>query len=80
MLLLAADRGTLLLVEWAAEGRIQDCLGASEKPDVSIFGFPFLTDLVRGRLGSMELTVRGRTLGGAGRRAARHRDGGGAPG
>lgn len=58
-LLLVADRATLVLVERAAAGRIQDCLGASERPGVNMSGFPFLVDLARGRLDSMELTAKG---------------------
>lgn len=56
--LVVLDRGAELVVERMVAGKVQDCLGTPERPDVEIGGFPLLPELVRGRLGSMTLTAR----------------------
>lgn len=57
-LLVGLDRGAEAFVERTVAGRLQDCLGTPQKPDVEIAGFPLLPDLVRGRLDRMDLTAR----------------------
>lgn len=59
VVLIGVDRAALAVVERTVAGRLQDCLGTTEKPSVRISGFPILTDLVRGRISAMELTARG---------------------
>lgn len=58
VLLLVADRGT----DWAAEcllaGELQQSANLGEAPDVDITGFPFLTQLARGRYRPIQVDVR----------------------
>lgn len=54
-LLVAADRIGVLLAEDAVATTVQDSQHLSQKPDVDITGFPFLTQLVAGKFGKVTL-------------------------
>lgn len=56
--LVALDRGAEAVVEHVVAGKVQDCLGTPDKPDVEISGWPLLPDLVRGRIDHLEMTAR----------------------
>jgi hypothetical protein len=55
--LVALDRGAEIVVEHVVAGKVQDCLGTPDKPDVEISGWPLLPDLVRGRLDHLSMTA-----------------------
>jgi LmeA-like phospholipid-binding len=50
VLALVADRGGQLAAERVVAGRIKTTLSSSARPNVDLGGFPFLTELVRGKL------------------------------
>lgn len=50
VLALVADRGGQLAVERVAAGRIKTTLSTPDRPNVDLGGFPFLTELMRGRI------------------------------
>ncbi|MET9895834.1 DUF2993 domain-containing protein [Streptomyces sp. NPDC006465] len=52
-----ADRWALLYAEHRAADRLKDQLHLTAAPEVDIGGFPFLTQLARGRLDSLKVTV-----------------------
>ncbi|MER5379505.1 DUF2993 domain-containing protein [Streptomyces sp. NPDC002688] len=52
-----ADRWALLYAEHRAADRVKDQLHLTAAPEVEIGGFPFLTQLARGRLDSLKVTV-----------------------
>ncbi|MFD9461330.1 DUF2993 domain-containing protein [Streptomyces sp. NPDC060027] len=52
-----ADRWALLYAEHRAADRVKDQLRLTAAPEVEIGGFPFLTQLARGRLDSVKVTV-----------------------
>jgi hypothetical protein len=56
-LLVALDRVAVLAAERVVATRIQTDQSLPERPDVSIGGFPFLTQAIAGRYGSVTLTV-----------------------
>src|SRR3954453_23691409 len=58
-LLVVADRVALAAAEHVVAGRIQDDQGLSERPDVTIHGFPFLTQALAGRYDEVTLHVQG---------------------
>ncbi|MEZ0094591.1 DUF2993 domain-containing protein [Streptacidiphilus sp. EB129] len=59
-LFVAADRVAVNLAEGEVASRVQSSEGLSQKPSVSIAGFPFLTQLIGSKLD--ELTVKAGTL------------------
>jgi hypothetical protein len=63
-LLLAADFGTRLLAEsWVSRG-MKSALDLSERPDVTVGGFPFIPHLLAGSFPSVKATGRDLTTGG----------------
>ncbi|HET6908716.1 MAG TPA: DUF2993 domain-containing protein [Mycobacteriales bacterium] len=56
-LLVVADRVAVVAADRIVAERIQTDQGLQERPDVSIGGFPFLTQAIGGRYGSVTLTV-----------------------
>lgn len=56
-LLVALDRVAVLAAERVVATRIQTDQSLPERPDVSIGGFPFLTQAIAGRYGSVTLTL-----------------------
>ncbi|WP_229881764.1 LmeA family phospholipid-binding protein [Streptomyces alanosinicus] len=56
-LLVLADRWALLYAEHKAAQRLKDSMHLAAAPEVSIGGFPFLTQLVNRRLDSVRVTV-----------------------
>src|SRR3954453_5389351 len=58
-LLVVADRVALAAAEHVVAGRIQDDQGLSDRPDVTIHGFPFLTQALAGRYDEVTVHVRG---------------------
>ncbi|HMC67850.1 MAG TPA: DUF2993 domain-containing protein, partial [Mycobacteriales bacterium] len=54
-----ADRVALAAAEHVVAGRIQTDQGLSERPDVTIHGFPFLTQALGGRYDRVTVHVRG---------------------
>jgi len=58
-LLVIADRVALATAEHVVAGRIQTDQGLSERPDVTIHGFPFLTQALAGRYDQVTVHVRG---------------------
>jgi hypothetical protein len=62
-LFLAADFGTRLLADsWVSRG-MKSALDFSERPDVSVGGFPFIPHLLAGSFPSVKVTGRGLTTG-----------------
>jgi len=58
-LLVVADRVALVAAEHVVAGRIQTDQGLAERPDVTIHGFPFLTQALAGRYDQVNVHVRG---------------------
>ena len=58
-LLVVADRVAVATAEHVVAGRIQTDQGLSERPDVTIHGFPFLTQALAGRYDRVTLHVQG---------------------
>lgn len=58
-LLLVVDRGGAYLAGRLAAARLQDSAGLATRPDVSVTGFPFLTQLLRGRYQRIEVVASG---------------------
>ncbi|OLZ69051.1 hypothetical protein AV521_19585 [Streptomyces sp. IMTB 2501] len=56
-LVVLADRWALLYAEHKASQRIKDSMHLAAAPEVSIGGFPFLTQVAAGRLDSVRITV-----------------------
>ncbi|MFE2043633.1 DUF2993 domain-containing protein [Streptomyces sp. NPDC059477] len=56
-LFVAADRLAVNFAEGEAAGRLQSTEGLAQKPDVSIKGFPFLTQLIGGTLDDVEVGI-----------------------
>ncbi|MFE4669447.1 DUF2993 domain-containing protein [Streptomyces sp. NPDC056716] len=56
-LFVAVDRLAVNFAEGEAAGRLQSTEGLAQKPDVSIKGFPFLTQLVGGTLDDVEVGI-----------------------
>ena len=65
-LLLAADRVSLAVADTAAGVTLQRSQGLAARPDVSIDGFPFLTQLVAGSFDTIHVTAKNLTVGRAG--------------
>ncbi len=57
LLLVGLDRGAETLIERVVAGKIEDCLGTPDRPEVEVTGFPLLPGLVRGRLDGMTMTA-----------------------
>jgi hypothetical protein len=57
VLLVAADRVALYITQGEVASRARDTLGLAEEPDVSIKGFPFLTQVATQRLDEVTLGV-----------------------
>jgi len=62
-LALAADRAAALAAEHVAATQVQSRLALADKPDVSVDGFPFLTQVLRGRLTQVRVTAQDVPLG-----------------
>jgi len=62
-LFVAADRIALHFAESEAADKAQQTQGLSEKPDVSIEGFPFLTQVASKKLDDVKVTANGITAG-----------------
>jgi hypothetical protein len=62
-LFVAADRIAVHFAESEAADKAQQTQGLSEKPDVSIKGFPFLTQVMGQKLDDVEVTADGITAG-----------------
>jgi hypothetical protein len=58
LLLLALDRGGKAVAERLVADRVQQDQGLASRPGVTIAGFPFLTQVVRGRYDRVDVTVR----------------------
>jgi hypothetical protein len=56
-LLVVADRAALLVAENQISSRVEKSQGLASHPDVSIKGFPFLTQVVRGRYKQVDVTI-----------------------
>ncbi len=67
MLLVGADRVALLIAERQAATEVQNSQGLSEKPSVSISGFPFLTQFLGGRFERVTAHIAGLMVGEQGR-------------
>ena len=65
-LLVAADRVSLAVADTAAGVTLQRSQGLAARPDVSIDGFPFLTQLVAGSFDTIHVTAKNLTVGRAG--------------
>lgn len=65
VLLVAADRVSLVLAERAVATQLQASGSLSSRPQVSVRGFPFLTQAFSGRYDDVELTATSVTAGGA---------------
>lgn len=59
VLLIAADRIAKVVVQHQAAGRIQDEYNLSERPDVNVHGFPFLTQVLRRELTKVDVDAAG---------------------
>lgn len=59
VLAVAADRVTQQVAANQVADRVQQAEHLSVRPDVTIHGFPFLTQAIRGRYGDVEAQVRG---------------------
>jgi hypothetical protein len=55
-LLVGADRLGLLLAEHVAQNKLANYTEAGTKPQVSVHGFPFLTQAIRGKYSDIEVT------------------------
>lgn len=55
-LAVAVDRIAVVVAESAVARTVQNSQNLAQKPDVSIAGFPFLTQVARGKFGKIELT------------------------
>jgi hypothetical protein len=64
ILLLALDRVGVLIADQQIAKRVQNAQDLPSRPDVSIKGFPFLTQVFSGHYGQMNVTVRGVTRNG----------------
>jgi hypothetical protein len=64
VLLIAADRIAVVIASRAVASKLQDTGELSVRPDVSFGGFPFLTQVVRGRYSSVEVRASDVTAGG----------------
>jgi hypothetical protein len=64
ILLLALDRVGLLIADQQIAKRVQNAQDLTSRPDVSIKGFPFLTQVFSGHYGQMDVTVRNFTRNG----------------
>lgn len=62
ILLIAVDRIAKLVVQHQAAGRIQDVYHLSERPDVTVRGFPFLTQVLRRELSRVDVDAAGVTI------------------
>jgi hypothetical protein len=62
-LFVAADRVAVHFAESEAASKAQQTQGLSEKPDVSIHGFPFLTQVAAKKLDDVTVTAKGITAG-----------------
>lgn len=58
VLLAVADRGGQYALERVVAGRIQDSMATPSRPSVDLGGFPFLPEIVRGKLQSVEVEIR----------------------
>src|SRR5664279_2160691 len=58
VLLVALDRIGLLIADSQIASRVQKSQGLSSRPQVSIKGFPFLTQVIGGRYGEVDVAVR----------------------
>lgn len=58
VLLVAADRISLLVADSQIASRVQKSQGLASSPKVSIKGFPFLTQVIGGRYGEVDVAVR----------------------
>ena len=65
-LLVAADRVSLAVADTAAAVTLQRSQGLAARPDVSIDGFPFLTQLAAGSFDQIRVTAKNLTVGQAG--------------
>jgi hypothetical protein len=65
VLLVAADRISLLLTQRAVAAQLQTSGGLSARPDVSIHGLPFLTQALAGKYDDVEVSASEVTAGGA---------------
>ena len=65
-LVVGADRGADLVAQRVAGNALQDSQGLSERPDVDVTGFPFLTQVADGRFDEVDLTARDVPLGRSG--------------
>ena len=65
-LLVAADRVSLAVAGTAAGVTLQRSQGLAARPDVSIEGFPFLTQLAAGSFDTIHVTAKNLTVGRAG--------------
>ena len=59
LVLVALDRGAVALTERRVASQLQASAGLPSEPSVSIGGFPFLTQAVRGRYGEVRLDADG---------------------
>ncbi len=62
-LAVAADRIALSLAEDRAASALQSSQGLSHKPDVTVEGFPFLTQLIAGNFGEVVVSANDVTVG-----------------
>jgi hypothetical protein len=67
VLLVAVDRITLVVAEHQAADKIRSAQHLSTTPSVHIAGFPFLTQLASGTLGTVDVTAKDVTAGEGGR-------------
>ncbi len=58
LLVVGLDRGGVLVAERIAGDSLQQSQGLSERPEVSIDGFPFLDQLVEGRYDRVDVSLR----------------------
>lgn len=56
---LVADRGAKLAIERVAASRMQSSLDTSKRPSVDMGGFPFLTELIRGKFDNVTVDMVG---------------------
>ncbi|MER5781460.1 DUF2993 domain-containing protein [Streptomyces mobaraensis] len=73
-LFVAADRVAVWYVEDEAAGKIQSSQNMSGKPDVSIKGFPFLTQVADSKLDEVEVSLDGGVTAGTGDKSIRVSD------
>jgi hypothetical protein len=59
ILLIAVDRIAKVVVQHQAAGRIQDEYELSQRPDVNVHGFPFLTQVLRRELTKVDVDAAG---------------------